>query len=133
MRDGIAQVTVRVDRTDPYPLLVAGWGNLIFVFALAALATALFLRRPEEPSTTPLLLAGAGLLGSTLAFVTGIPALALATGGPVLWLYNLCVIGVYSFAWGACARLRGSSCRETIRPSDPDEPCSLWPTPPPLR
>ena len=100
VRDGIAQVTVRVDRTDPYPLLVAGWGNLIFVFALAALATALFLRRPEEPSTTPLLLAGAGLLGSTLAFVTGIPALALATGGPALWLYNLCVIGVYSFAWG---------------------------------
>jgi two-component system NarL family sensor kinase len=99
-RDGTAQVTVRVDRTDPYPLLVAGWGNLVFVFALAALATALFLRRPEEPSTTPLLLAGAGLLGSTLAFVTGIPALALATGGPAFWLYNLCVIGVYSFAWG---------------------------------
>jgi len=100
VRNGAAVVTVRVDRTDPYPLLVAGWGNLIFVFSLAALATALFLRRPEEPSTTPLLLAGAGLLGSTLAFVTGIPALALATGGPVLWLYNLCVIGVYSFAWG---------------------------------
>jgi signal transduction histidine kinase len=100
MRDGTAQVTVRVDRTDPYPLLVAGWGNLVFVFALAALATALFLRRPEEPSTTPLLLAGAGLLGSTLAFVTGIPALALATGGPAFWLYNLCVIGVYSLAWG---------------------------------
>ena len=94
------RVTVGVDRTDPYPLLAAGWGNLVFVFALAGLATALFLRRPEEPSTTPLLLAGAGLLGSTLAFVTGIPALALATGGPVLWLYSLCVIAVYSFAWG---------------------------------
>jgi hypothetical protein len=94
------RVTVDVDRTDPYPLLAAGWGNLVFVFALAGLATALFLRRPEEPSTTPLLLAGAGLLGSTLAFVTGIPALALATGGPVLWLYDLSVIAVYSFAWG---------------------------------
>ena len=94
------RVTVGVDRTDPYPLLAAGWGNLVFVLALAGLATALFLRRPEEPSTTPLLLAGAGLLGSTLAFVTGIPALALATGGPVLWLYSLCVIAVYSFAWG---------------------------------
>jgi hypothetical protein len=94
------RVTVAVDRTDPYPLLAAGWGNLVFVLALAGLATALFLRRPEEPSTTPLLLAGAGLLGSTLAFVTGIPALALATGGPVLWLYSLCVIAVYSFAWG---------------------------------
>ena len=78
---------------------MAGWGNLVFVFALAGLATALFLRRPEEPSTTPLLIAGAGLLGSTLAFTAGIPALALATGGPVLWLYNLSVIGVYS-PWG---------------------------------
>ena len=27
VRDGITQVTVRVDRTDPYPLLVAGWGT----------------------------------------------------------------------------------------------------------
>jgi signal transduction histidine kinase len=99
-RVGPTHVTVRVDRADPYPLLVAGWGNLVFVFALAALATALFLRRPEEPSTTPLLLAAAGLLGSTLAFVAGVPALTLATGGPGFWLYNLCVIGVYSFAWG---------------------------------
>jgi two-component system NarL family sensor kinase len=99
-RDGATRVTVRVERTDWFPLLVAGWGNLVFVFALAGLATALFLRRPEEPATTPLLLAGAGLLGSTLAFVTGIPALALATGGPVLWLYDLSVIAVYSFAWG---------------------------------
>ena len=100
VRDGTTRVIVRVDRTDPYPLLLAGWGNLVFVFALAALATALFLRRPEEPSTTPLLIAAAGLLGSTLAFVAGIPALALGTGGPVFWLYNLCVIGAYSFAWG---------------------------------
>jgi signal transduction histidine kinase len=99
-RDGTARVTVRINRTDPYPLLVAGWGNLVFVFALAGLATALFLRRPEEPSTTPMLIAGAGLLGSTLAFTTGIPALTLATGGPALWLYNLSVIGVYSLAWG---------------------------------
>ena len=47
-----------------------------------------------------MLIAGAGLLGSTLAFTTGIPALTLATGGPALWLYNLSVIGVYSLAWG---------------------------------
>jgi signal transduction histidine kinase len=99
-RDSAARVTVRIDRPNLYPLLVTGWGNLVFVFALAALATALFLRRPEEPATAPLLIAAAGLLGSTLAFVTGIPALALATGGPALWLYNLNVIGVYSLAWG---------------------------------
>jgi signal transduction histidine kinase len=100
VRDGTTLVTVRLERQDPYPLLLNGWGNLVFVVALAALATALYLRRPEEPATTPLLICAASLLGSTLAFVAGLPALALATGGPVLWLYNLCVIGVYSLAWG---------------------------------
>ena len=93
-------MTVRIDRADPYPLLVAGWGNLIFVAALAILAGALYFRRPEEPATTPLLIAAAGLLGSTLAFVAGLPALALATGGPVLWLYNLNIIAVYTIGWG---------------------------------
>ena len=101
VREGAERVTVRIDRQAAYPLLVDGWGNLVFVVSLAALATALYVRRPEEPSTTPLLITAAGLLGSTLSFVAGVPALALATGGPVLWLYNACIIGVYSIAWGA--------------------------------
>jgi signal transduction histidine kinase len=100
LRD-VRPLTLQIGRADPYPLLAAGWGNLLFVFALAGLATALYLRRPEEPATTPLLIAAAGLLGSTLAFGAGIPALALATGGPELWLYNLNVIGAYAIAWGA--------------------------------
>ena len=100
VREGARPLTVHVDRAAPYPLLAAEWGNLLFVFALAGLATALYLRRPEEPATTPLLIAAAGLLGSTLAFGAGLPALALATGGPVLWLYNIGVIGAYAIAWG---------------------------------
>jgi two-component system NarL family sensor kinase len=99
LRD-VRPLTVQVGRADPYPLLAAGWGNLLFVFALAGLATALYLRRPEEPATTPLLIAAAGLLGSTVAFVAGLPALALATGGPPLWLYNLSIVGAYVIAWG---------------------------------
>ncbi len=62
---------------------------------------ALYLRRPEEPATTPLLVLSAGLLGSTLTVVAGLPALALATGGPELWLFHLNVVGAYSVAWGA--------------------------------
>ncbi len=100
-RGGDAQSVVRVERPDPLPLLNEGWGNLVFVFALAALAVALYLRRPEEPATTPLLILAAGLLGSTLTIVAGLPALALATGGPLLWLFHLNVIGAYSVAWGA--------------------------------
>ena len=100
VRSGPNQVTVEIHRVDPYPLLLAGWGNLVFVAALAVLASALYFRRPEEPATTPLLITAAGLLGSTLAHEAGLPALALATGGPVLWLYNLNIIGVYAIGWG---------------------------------
>ena len=42
-----------------------------------------------------------GLLGSTLAVVAGVAPLAMATGGPVLWLYDLNTIGGYAVAWGA--------------------------------
>ena len=83
------------------PLFAEGWGNLVFVCSLAALATALYLRRPQEPATTPLLIAGAGLLGSTLAFTADIPAIAVAAAGPLFWLYLLNVLVVYSVSWGA--------------------------------
>jgi len=101
VRNGPSQVTVTVERPDPYRLLVNGWGNLIFIVALAALASALYFRRPEEPATTPLLIASAGFLGTTLAFDAGLPALALATSGPLLWLYNLNIIFLYAVSWGA--------------------------------
>ncbi|GAA4558317.1 sensor histidine kinase [Planotetraspora kaengkrachanensis] len=100
-RQSAGVVAVPIERPDPYPLLAQGWGNLVFVFALAALAAALYLRRPEEPATGPLLVLGAGLLGSTLTVAAGLPALALATGGPQLWLFHLNAIVSYSIAWGA--------------------------------
>ncbi len=83
VRDGVEQpIVVPMRRPDLDPLLDSGWGNLVFVIALAGLAVALYLRRPEEPATTPLLVLAAGLLGSTLTVVAGLPALALVTGGP---------------------------------------------------
>jgi signal transduction histidine kinase len=92
---------VQIIRTDPYPLLQDGWGNLVFVVALAALAVALHLRRPDEPATTPLLVGSAGLLGSTLSIVFGLPALSLATVDPSMWLFHLNTIVAYSLSWGA--------------------------------
>ena len=94
-------VSVVVGPTQLTPLLVQGWGNLVFVCSLAALAAALRLRRPQEPTTVPLLIASACLLGSTVAFTVGTPAVATATGGPELWVYLLDTGVVYSFAWGA--------------------------------
>ncbi|NBE99286.1 hypothetical protein FE391_35540 [Nonomuraea sp. KC401] len=101
VRERPAVVAVRVGRPDPYPLALQGWGNLVFVVALAGLATALYLRRPGERATGPLLVLSAGLLGSTFTAAAGLPALALATGGPPLWLFHLNAIGAYSISWGA--------------------------------
>ncbi|MEW1846459.1 hypothetical protein AB0392_51610, partial [Nonomuraea angiospora] len=100
VRERPATVAVRVGRPDPYPLLVAGWGDLVFVLALAGLAVALYLRRPEEPATAPLLVLAAGLLGSTLTVTAGLPVLALATGGAQVWLFHLNTIVAYSISWG---------------------------------
>ncbi|MFI6317438.1 sensor histidine kinase [Nonomuraea sp. NPDC050556] len=94
-------VAVRAERSDPAPMLVESWGNLVFVLALAGLAAALYLRRPDEPAAAPLLVLSAGLLGSTLTVTAGLPALALATGGPQLWLFHLNAVVSYSVAWGA--------------------------------
>ena len=94
-------VPVAIDRPAIGPMLRYGWGNLVFVVTLGLLAGALYVRRPDEPATAPLLVAAGGLFGSTLAVVAGVPALAMAVGGPLLWLYNVNVIGSYAVAWGA--------------------------------
>lgn len=94
-------VEVQIARPAIAPMLRYGWGNLVFVLALALLAVALYIRRPDEPATAPLLVVAGGLLGSTLAVVAGVPALAMATGGPALWLYHLNTIGAYAVVWGA--------------------------------
>ncbi|HEY5979049.1 MAG TPA: histidine kinase [Microlunatus sp.] len=99
--DRAVGVAVEIARPAIAPLVRYGWGNLVFVVVLALLAVALYVRRPEEPATAPLLVVAGELLGSTLAVVAGVPPLAMATGGPVLWLYNLNTIGVYAVAWGA--------------------------------
>ncbi len=102
VRDGAPiAVPVRLARPAVAPLLRLGWGDLVFVVALAGLAVALYLRRPEQPSTGPLLVFAAALLGSTLTTVAGLPVIAVVTGGPQLWLYELNTVVAYSVAWGA--------------------------------
>ncbi|MBU2667843.1 hypothetical protein KOI35_30460 [Actinoplanes bogorensis] len=78
-----------------------GWGDLVFVVSLALLAVALSVRRPDEPAVPPLLVAAAGLFGSTVVVVAGLPAVALAIGGPGPVLYFANTAGAYSIAWGA--------------------------------
>ncbi len=101
LRDGGTTAAVRIERPELYALLRDSWGNVIFIVSLAVLAGAIYLRRPDEPATTPLLVTSAAFLGSTLSFIPGVPAVAMATGGPLLWLYNINIVGVYAVAWGA--------------------------------
>ena len=95
-----AERPVTMLRPEPRVLLLDGWGNLVFVLALGGLALALYVRRPDEPATSALLVGASGLFGSTLVVVAGLPVLALATGGPLLWLFHLATSGVYLAGWG---------------------------------
>ncbi|HLL63459.1 MAG TPA: histidine kinase [Propionibacteriaceae bacterium] len=102
--DGTIRPVVML-RPEPRVLLLDGWGNLVFVLALAGLALALYVRRPEEPGTAALLVGAAGLFGSTLVVVAGLPVLALATGGPLLLLFHLATGGAYLMGWGGIVAL----------------------------
>ena len=91
---------VAMERPGPAVMIRNGWGDLIFVLALAGLAVALYWRRPEEPATGALPVGAAGLFSSPVLVVAGMPTLALATGGPLLWLFHLGTFPVYAVGWG---------------------------------
>ena len=73
----------------------------MFVVAFGLLALALYRRRPAEPAVGPLLVAAAALFGSTLSVAAGLPVLALAVGGPPVWMFQFSTVVIYSLAWGA--------------------------------
>ena len=118
-------------RPEPRVLLLDGWGNLVFVLALGGLAVALYVRRSDEPATSASLVGASGLFGSTLVVVAGLPVLALATGGPMLWLFHLATSGVYLAGWGGMVAmallLTPSTCGAA------GAPAWSWPAPTPVR
>jgi hypothetical protein len=68
---GYARVSTKQQDLSPAVLSLDGWGDLIFVLALSALALALYASRPEEPATTVLLVGVAGLANTTVIVVAG--------------------------------------------------------------
>ena len=86
---------------DVAALLRRSAGDLVFVVAFGLLALALYRRRPAEPAVGPLLVAAAALFGSTLSVAAGLPVLALAVGGPPVWMFEISTVVIYSLAWGA--------------------------------
>ena len=104
IRYGLRSGEVRsgtVGPSDVPALLRRSAGDVVFVIALGLLALALYRRRPTEPAVGPLLVAAAALFGSTLSVVAGLPALALAVGGPPVWTFEISTVAIYSLAWGA--------------------------------
>ncbi|GAA2572455.1 sensor histidine kinase [Pseudonocardia hydrocarbonoxydans] len=78
--------------------LAAGWSALLFVLSLAVLAGYALVRgRGRDPAAAALAVLAAGLLGSTVVTVLGLPAAALGTGGQ--WLFLFAVQVVYTVAW----------------------------------
>ena len=93
--------TGTVGPPDVGALAARSAGDLVFVVAFGLLALALYRRRPAEPAVGPLLVAAAALFGSTLSVAAGLPVLALAVGGPPVWMFQFSTVVIYSLAWGA--------------------------------
>ena len=91
---GVLGVVVRLD-TPGDGTRVTRWqtgGVLVTVDGTATNSTA----PPNGTATTT------GLqTGDTVRSIAGVPALTMVAGGPLLWLYNLNIIGAYAIAWGA--------------------------------
>jgi two-component system, NarL family, sensor kinase len=70
-------------RLVPYPVatvLATAWGTMLFVFALLAIALAVFGQRPTVPAAGALLIASAGAVASTVPYLLGQDPLDIVTG-----------------------------------------------------
>lgn len=75
------------------------WSSFAYVVALFALAVYSVRRRPRETAPGALAVFACGLLGSTFATMTGLPASA-AFGGVARWLWFANVQAAFLLCWG---------------------------------
>ncbi|HEU5324817.1 MAG TPA: sensor histidine kinase [Candidatus Limnocylindria bacterium] len=100
-RDGrAAQVAVRIGQYPLGRVLLDSWGTVIFLLVTLGVTAYVFVRRPSEPATRPLLLLGTGLVGSTIPWMLGLQPLDLVTGTG-LWVWFIGSFVVYSVFWSA--------------------------------
>ncbi|MBD0292644.1 MAG: sensor histidine kinase [Jiangellaceae bacterium] len=96
---GETTVPVRLHEPDLLARFAPAWSTLLFIASLLAVSTYVALRR-RGPATNALLVLAAGLAGSTLPTLLGLPVVGMFQ--PLQrWLYLLEVIGVYLSAWTA--------------------------------
>ncbi|MDI2125243.1 sensor histidine kinase [Yinghuangia seranimata] len=102
LRDGgVEQVRVPLRRPSPVDLMVSAWGDLAFIVMYLLIGIALYLRRPDEPVTKPLLIASALMFCSVAVETMGLPLVQVAAGGTPLWLYLAATVGALGLAMGA--------------------------------
>ncbi len=80
--------------------LLEGWSVILFSLGTAAIAAFVFLRRPDEPAATALVLAACGAAGSSIPWFLGTTVSDVVRGGPFV-LHSLVTGPLYMLLWPA--------------------------------
>jgi signal transduction histidine kinase len=80
--------------------LLEGWSVLLFSIAVAGVAAFVFVRRPDEPAATALIIAACGAAGSSVPWFLGITVSDIVQGGPFV-LHALVTGPLYMLLWPA--------------------------------
>jgi len=80
--------------------LLAGWSVILFSLGTAAIAAFVFVRRPDEPAATALVLAACGAAGSSIPWFLGTTVSDVVRGGPFV-LHAVVTGPLYMLLWPA--------------------------------
>ena len=98
------QTPMLVDITWEVPAvgatLLDGWSVILFSIGTALIAAFVFLRRPDEPAATALVLAACGAAGSSIPWFLGTTVSDVVRGGPFV-LHALVTGPLYMLLWPA--------------------------------
>jgi two-component system NarL family sensor kinase len=89
---------------EPYPalaVLLENWSTLLWLLAMAAVGSYLYLRRPNEAATRALAILGTAVLASTVPWMMGLGPADLVRGGALPILYLLATFPIYLLFWSA--------------------------------
>jgi signal transduction histidine kinase len=97
--DAELSIPIRLTQPDLWDRFAPAWSTLLFVFSLLAVAGYVFRRRPGA-ATAALLILSAGLAGSTLPTLLGLPVVGVLSPS-LRWLYLGLTQAVFASAWAA--------------------------------
>jgi signal transduction histidine kinase len=80
--------------------LLAGWSVILFSVSVAAVAAFVFVRRPDEPAATALVLGACGAAGSSVPWFMGTTVSDIVEGSPFIF-HSLLTGPLYMVLWPA--------------------------------